>query len=1349
MAGRPRPRGPTAWEGQRPSSTHSFSRRTHTHSSYDTSSGDGNTPRIETILPKNGGSWPYNQELKLKLSGIPRNSGIKDIYSSLARFGEIMRIDMKFESKYSTAWVIFQTPLHRSLQTNDKLFINNVQVKAERAEHNIPTVPSTVNPRKHYPQFNIISANSIDFGVRVADSTMMIMKTVIGRDKIKFALNMRRKDLQITFPLGVDDKEHKYRFVLPISLLEHIYEVDPISNGQRAFVIPFGSPPECSKQAEDISETCNMPGRIWNEWMAWSRQTDIAGQKSPTLTRLGPVMHRHDHAIIDIGKWTVYRITFAATKLGGQQFQAFTDALADHGVVISKRKNFTFEDACSDPLPGLLQDELSSTHPHLTPASHSSFNELSTATISLDFPVRHQLEVCLSYGYLISYKITLDFLQRLASMRTDEAVYVLERVAERQKICYDPMTIFDVRVKGQLVKKIPAYCVLSRSVHITPTMMHVNTPILETSNRIVRKYEADADRFLRVKFSDEKTIGRISNQEGGRSDEAFNRVKQAMKKGIVVCGRYYQFLAYGNSQFRENGAYFYAPTASVSAEQIRERMGNFEHIKTVAKYGARHGQCFSSTRIIDRSPVNIVEIPDIRRNGFTFTDGVGKISEFLAKMAAASLGLNFEDPPSLFQFRLAGCKGVLALDPEAKGRNVYIRPSQYKFAVEHSGLEIIRTSALAMACFNRQLIVVLSSLGVPDSIFLQKAQEMVSYLEQATVNHDVALERLLRNIDFNQMTLTMAAMVLDGFMKTREPFMMSLLHLWRAFHIKALKEKARIIIEQGAFVLGCVDETATLQGHYDEPQSRPNATREEKLATLPEIFLKISDLDRKGTYKVIQGICVIARNPSLHPGDLRVVRAVDVPALHHLKNVLVLPQTGDRDLANMCSGGDLDGDDYLVMWDQDFIPGSINEVPMDFTPPDPSQEQADTITTDDIAEFFVAYMKNDSLARIALAHLAQADYNAEGVMDDKCLELARLHSLAVDYPKSGIPAIMDRSLQPRKWPHFMPNKHRTKDQMYESKKILGQLYDQVELVNFKPQYENTFDKRILDAFKLDDSILDKASVIKVRYDSAIKQLMAKHDIGTEFEVWSVFALQHNQEMRDYSFAEEFGKTVSAVKHQFRGVCRDAAGATDPTDFVTLAPFVAAMYTVTAREMEQALEECRSTKMVGGKEVPARSMDPENMPMMSFPWLFVSELGRIATGNNVGRPSATIQHSTTFKKSKKRAVHDLEPSIGDIVTKEGTTHFGELLILDFEPIEKKAEEEPSNGLTTSRTETASSLPSSICSTAGSEKEPLRMPDEVKHNADDDEDEDEEEGEEEVIIEFEPKKSSAMDRLKRLL
>lgn len=437
-------------------------------------------------------------------------------------------------------------------------------------------------------------------------------------------------------------------------------------------------------------------------------------------------------------------------------------------------------------------------------------------------------------------------------------------------------------------------------------------------------------------------------------NEVFTRVKRVLKNGIMIGDRKYEYLASGNSQFRENGAYFFAPHPALSTEKIRDWMGLFSEIETVPMYASRLGQCFSTTRAIRGSHVILKELADIQRNGFNFTDGVGRISPFLAHLAANELGIMqlSADPPSVFQIRLGGCKGILALSPTSRGMDIHIRKSQYKFAAKHEGLEIIRWSQYACANLNRQLILIMSALGVPDNVFVQKMRSQLSNLERAMRDEKTALSILQKDIDQNQMTLTIAGMILDGFQRSEEPFLMSLLQLWRAWCIKYLKEKARITIGGGALLFGCVDETAILQGHfYDTPKPPPNASISEKASTVPEVFVQLS----KGAddrAEVILGPMLLARNPSLHPGDVRIVVGVDVPQLHHLKDVVVLPQTGDRDVASMCSGGDLDGDDFLVIWDQDLLPSEWNVEPMDYSRPF-VPKHGDQISVDDLTTFFV------------------------------------------------------------------------------------------------------------------------------------------------------------------------------------------------------------------------------------------------------------------------------------------------------------------------------------------------------------------------------------------------------------
>src|SRR5262249_45624959 len=290
-------------------------------------------------------------------------------------------------------------------------------------------------------------------------------------------------------------------------------------------------------------------------------------------------------------------------------------------------------------------------------------------------------------------------------------------------------------------------------------------------------------------------------------------------------------------------------------------------------------------------------------------------------------------------------KGVLAVDPILGPLDIQIRRSQYKFHSESDELEIIRVSEFWQPFLNRQLILVLSDLGVPDKVFLRKQEQCIKALDHALIDDTVALMTLRETVDSNLMTLSMASMIEDGFRQTNEPFVTSLLRLYRAWTLKYLKEKAKIPVAQGAFVLGVVDETATLRGHINDLQPPQGATREEAEKSLPEIFIQYTN-QLTGKRSVHEGVCIIARNPSLQRGDIRVVKAVNVPELHHLCDVLVMPRTGDRDLPSMCSGGDLDGDDYVVIWDPDLIPSEWNADPFDYEAPKPIEK--DQISTEDM-----------------------------------------------------------------------------------------------------------------------------------------------------------------------------------------------------------------------------------------------------------------------------------------------------------------------------------------------------------------------------------------------------------------
>lgn len=333
--------------------------------------------------------------------------------------------------------------------------------------------------------------------------------------------------------------------------------------------------------------------------------------------------------------------------------------------------------------------------------------------------------------------------------------------------------------------------------------------------------------------------------------------------------------------------------------------------------------------------------------------------------------------------------------------------------------------------------------------------------------------------------------------------------------------------------------------------------------------------------------------------------------MSHLKDVVVFPQTGDRDIPSTCSGGDLDGDDYLVIWDQDLVPEDWFRKPMKYTS-DKAQDLDQDVTVNHITSFFVLYMKNDFLPRIAHAHLAWADRLEDGVNEEKCIRLAQLHSDAVDYNKTGKPANMARSLQPKVWPHFMEKKHKPKEMIYKSNKILGQLYDAVERIDFVPSLEMPFDERILTcSLGVSDDLVQFARDLKADYDAAMHRIMAQHEITTEFEVWSTFVLSHSNMSKDYKFHEELGLISSSLRDMYRKKCYEKVGG---RSFELLAPLAVAMYRVTHEEMTSALEKCRSENHSDGQLFHKPTPKIDQLPFISFPWILYNILGKIALGH---------------------------------------------------------------------------------------------------------------------------------------
>ena len=126
--------------------------------------------------------------------------------------------------------------------------------------------------------------------------------------------------------------------------------------------------------------------------------------------------------------------------------------------------------------------------------------------------------------------------------------------------------------------------------------------------------------------------------------------------------------------------------------------------------------------------------------------------------------------------------------------------------------------------------------------------------------------------------------------------------------------------------------------------------------------------------QLIEGECLVTRNPCTHPGDIRLLKAVKRKELSHLFNVVVFSSKGNRPVCNMMAGGDLDGDVYFVCWDklilQSIKPENIVEPATYLKPTIISEQPVDNLH---IADFYTFYLQRDVLGKLANMHLALCD----------------------------------------------------------------------------------------------------------------------------------------------------------------------------------------------------------------------------------------------------------------------------------------------------------------------------------------------------------------------------------------
>ncbi|KAK7246018.1 hypothetical protein RIF29_40875 [Crotalaria pallida] len=724
----------------------------------------------------------------------------------------------------------------------------------------------------------------------------------------------------------------------------------------------------------------------------------------------------------------------------------------------------------------------------------SSPAEFPPQNSNLSDRVSFKIQSLIQHGCLSRQVLAKPFLDLVEDESRDEAIILraLDGIFQmfcnnpmgwRKKYYYNPQAFLIEYYNDNPIQASSAVSISSVvcvcKVLITPCKMYFCGPEPNASNRILRQYANYIDNFLRVTFVDEDFSPLYSQQlcitfDVHKRTRIGARMFDIMKQGITINRKKFEFLAFSTSQVRNSSLWMFAPTrdGSITAPIIREKMGDFSHIKNVAKFAARLGLSFSSsTEALTIGEEEIEEIPDIERNGYTFSDGIGKISPECAKFVEKACGYEALRP-SAFQIRYSGYKGVVAIDPSLTKFKLSLRRSMNKFTSKNRTLDVLGCARYRPMHLNRQLITLLSTLGIEDEVFLRKQQEAIEIVE-SMIGSDGLNEIFDVISDGVEITVILKELI-NVFDPSSEPFFNMMINVLKESLRLKIESKSRILIPKGNYLMGCLDESGTLE--------------------YGQVFIQRCKIpfggqseDSSPSYipEVIKGKVVVSRSPCLHPGDVRVLTAIDVPDLHHMLNCVVFPQKGSRPHPDECSGGDLDGDMYGVCWDEDLIPPTTSD-PMEYTPATTVLEH--DVNMEDIYNFFVNFKILNNEGQISNAHAAWADQLPQKAKAPTCLELAKLFSVAVDQAKTGVPAVLKPHLRPKKWPDFLGDKPGRF--VYESGNVLGKLF-RASAYDDHSQLKSTSESSHVDEMKVGgyELYVDKALREKGIYDEKLNDIM--------------------------------------------------------------------------------------------------------------------------------------------------------------------------------------------------------------------------------------------------------------------
>ncbi|CAI2166403.1 14626_t:CDS:2 [Funneliformis geosporum] len=492
--------------------------------------------------------------------------------------------------------------------------------------------------------------------------------------------------------------------------------------------------------------------------------------------------------------------------------------------------------------------------------------------------------------------------------------------------------------------------------------------------------------------------------EGQSSSKYIIRI---LTEGIVINNKKYNYLGQSNSLLKDRKCILMEADER-EIKRFLDKFGDWTKFNNTAKLAKRIGLLFSTGEKVLDLPFDIndnnVLIDDVTKDDFCFTDGCGLVSKEIIREISNKLKIKYRNKrydPCVIQIRYRGFKGILLLGTELKGKTCRFRKSMKKFEyrADNTFYVVEHSKPYAFGRLNTQIIILLSSLGVPDEALLHKQEQHFERLNLMFTNISIAFEFLLTN---GEVALAdelfengFTEKIINYLNQSYNKELNSSIKIKKVRSETVESEKLRIIVKDSRLAFGASDPTPT-----------------RKLKEYQCFFRPI--INNKPT--TIIGPIFYVRNPCYHPGDIVVLKGVHLPECEDIVDVLLFSVNGDVPAAHKTAGGDLDGDKFFVCWDSELMPRETAE---SYGYPGGKDVVNHNIKRADLIKHF-AMFSNAGVSRCASLFTKWAD--AKGPKCLECLQINKLFSSAVDGQSVKIPSFLtqppevdDQIVQNRIW----------------------------------------------------------------------------------------------------------------------------------------------------------------------------------------------------------------------------------------------------------------------------------------------------------------------------------------------